>query len=197
MQRLRFGFALLAALVVIGLRADSQTPPKQAPAGSGARFSALAINMEAPPGAVAMPVDIVLERWSTDQERDQVMNTLLEAGPDKLLEVMRRLPRLGSIHVPGNLGWDLRYARHGEQEDGGERITILTDRPITFWEMRDRPRSVDYPFTVIELRIGSDGKGEGRMTLGTKIMMDKATGTLILENYNIQQVMLNNVRRDK
>jgi hypothetical protein len=35
------------------------------------------------------------------------------------------------------------------------------------------------------------------MSLGTKITMDKANGTLILENYNVQQVKLNAVKREK
>jgi hypothetical protein len=191
MQRLRLGFAVVAALTVIGLRADSQTN------ADTVRFSATLINMEAPAGSVATPVDILLERWSSDQERDQVMNAMLEGTSDKLLDVVRKLPRIGSIHTPGSLGWDLRYARHGAGTDGRDRITILTDRPISFFEARERPRSADYPFTVIELRIGSDGRGEGQMMLGTKITMDRATGTLIMENYNIQQLSLNNVRREK
>jgi hypothetical protein len=138
---------LVTALAVIGLRADAQTD-------AGAHYSATAINMDAPAGAVAMPVDIVIERWSTDQERDIVMNTLLEGSPKQLLSAVQKLPRIGSIHTPGNIGWDLRYARHGAGTDGRDRVTILTDRPISFGEVREAPRTIDYPFRVIELRIG-------------------------------------------
>jgi hypothetical protein len=45
--------------------------------------------------------------------------------------------------------------------DGGERIFLATDRYIGFWEATQRPRTVDYPFTYIELRLGPDGTGEG------------------------------------
>jgi hypothetical protein len=191
MHRVRFGLVLVAALSVFALKTHAQTDSGRV------HFTATAVNMEAPTGMVAMPLDIVLERWSNDQERDQVMNAMLEGAPGKLLDVIRHLPRIGGLHSPGTVGWDLRYARHAVGTDGRDRITILTDRPISFGEMRDQPRTIDYPFTVIELRIGSNGKGEGQLTIGTKITMDKATGTLVLENYNIQQVALNNVQREK
>jgi hypothetical protein len=191
MPRSQLALGLVVALACIGLRADSQTND------AAARYTATAINMEAPAGAVATPIEIYIERWSTDQERDQVMNTLLEGTPAKLLDVVRHLPRIGTIHTPGNIGWDLRYARHSGGSDGRDRVTILTDRPIGFWEAREQPRSIDYPFTVIELRVGSNGRGEGTVTVGTKVTMDKATGTLILENYNIQPITLGNVRKDK
>ena len=49
----------------------------------------------------------------------------------------------------------------------------MTDRYISFWEAANRPRTVDYPFTLIEIRIGPDGKGEGKMSIATKVTYDK------------------------
>ena len=54
-------------------------------------------------------------------------------------------------------------------EDGGRRIVLVTDRPISFWEAANQPRSIDYPFTLIELRLNRDGEGEGKMSIATKI----------------------------
>ena len=73
----------------------------------------------------------------------------------------------------------------------------MTDRRIGFWEASNQPRSIDYPFTVIELRLNRDGEGEGKMSLATKIIADKENNIVTLENYDIQPVMLNNVRREK
>ena len=50
---------------------------------------------------------------------------------------------------------------------------LVTDRRIGFWEAANQPRSIDYPFTVIELRLNSDGEGEGKMSIATKIIADK------------------------
>lgn len=73
---------------------------------------------------------------------------------------------------------------------------IATDRYISFWEARNQPRSIDYPFTVIEIHMKADGTGEGKMSIATKVTTDKKRGTIILENYGTQPVRLNEVRRE-
>jgi hypothetical protein len=81
--------------------------------------------------------------------------------------------------------------------DGGERVVLITDRRIGFWEAANQPRSIDYPFTVIELRLNRDGEGEGKMSIATKIMLDKKENMITLENYETSPVRLTNVRREK
>lgn len=74
---------------------------------------------------------------------------------------------------------------------------LATDRYITFWEAANRPRSIDHLFTVIELHINADGKGEGKMSLATRITAEKENKLIVLENYATQPVLLNDVRREK
>jgi hypothetical protein len=52
--------------------------------------------------------------------------------------------------------------------EGGERVVLVTDRRIGFWEAANQPRLIDYPFTVIELHLNRDGEGEGKMSIATK-----------------------------
>jgi hypothetical protein len=184
------GVAAVAALLL------SAGPLGAQAGGPAAHYTALAISMEAPAGAAATPVDVIVQRWSTDEERDRVVNAILEA-PDTIVSVLQKLPRVGTLRVPGSIGWDLRYARHDVAENGSERVTILTDRPVAFWEITGMTRSREYPVTMMELRIGSNGQGEGTLTIGTKIKADPVTKTVIFENYNIQPVMLNGLRREK
>jgi len=73
---------------------------------------------------------------------------------------------------------------------------LLTDRYIGFWEAANRPRTIDYPFTVIELRLNPDGVGEGKMSIATKVTMDKDKKQIELENYGTQPVLLQNVKRE-
>jgi hypothetical protein len=73
---------------------------------------------------------------------------------------------------------------------------LATDRYISFWEATNRPRTVDYPFTVIDLRIGPNGEGEGKMSLFAKVIPDKESNTIVLENYGTQPVLLKNVRKE-
>jgi hypothetical protein len=165
--------------------------------GTPERFTALAVNMGSPGPTGATTVDIVVNRWSTDAERDRLLTVLMEQGPEKLLSTLQSLPRVGYIRTPNSIGYDLHYARRTPLADGGERIVLATDRYISFWEATNRPRSVDYPFTVIEMHINPDGVGEGKMSLATKITGDKENKLIVLENYATQPVLLQSVRRQK
>ena len=159
------------------------------------RYRALAVNMGSPVRWSSLNVEMVVNRWSTDAERDRLVSVLLEKGADKLLETLQDMPRVGYIRTPDSIGYDLKFARRAPLEDGGERVILATDRYIGFWEAANRPRTVDYPFTVIELRLRPDGEGEGKMSLFTKIIVEKKTNTVILEDYGIQPVLLQGVTR--
>lgn len=160
------------------------------------RFVATAVNIATPGPTGAGRVEIVIDRYSTEAQRDRLSKALLEKGPEKLLDTLQDLPRVGYIRTPNSIGYDLRYARKTPLDEGGERIVIITDRYIGYWESANRPRTIDYPFTVIEMRIGRDGVGEGKMTLLTKILYDSNTKHIVLENYASQPVMLTTVRRE-
>jgi hypothetical protein len=65
------------------------------------------------------------------------------------------------------------------------------------WEARENPRSRDYPFTLIEIHLDKDGKGQGKASVATKITFDKEKNTLELENYSSEPVRLNEVTVEK
>lgn len=157
-------------------------------------FDAQAINMDAPSGQVTGSVQIQISRWSTDAEAAQLHDVAVEQGQNKLVDAVSKMPPVGSIRTPDSVGYDLRYARQ-TKVGTSNRIVIVTDRPISFWERRAGGTTVDYPFTVIELRVGPNGKGEGKLSVATKILADKATKDIQLENYTIAPVLLQNVQR--
>jgi len=121
----------------------------------------------------------------------------VEKGPEKLLDALQDAKPVGHFGAPGQLSWDLRFARKTPLPDGGERVVLVTDRRIGFWEAANRPRSIDYPFTVIELRLNKDGEGEGKISLATKVIFDKDANTITLENYDLQPVQLTHVKRER
>ena len=176
-----------AALAVVFLGSSGTAQTRE-------RYSAAAINMNR---GASSHIDIVVDRWSTNAERDRLMAVMMERGPEKLLDTLQDLPRVGYFRTPDSIGWDIHFARKMAGEDGGERITLITDRRIGFWEASRRPRTIDYPFTVIEMRINADGEGEGKMSLATKIIADKQSNTIVLENWDMQPVMLNSIKRER
>jgi hypothetical protein len=186
-----------AAIALVGVAILLSGRPAAQTNGSPERFTAVAVNMGTPGRAFTDRVDIVVERWSPRADRDRLLNDLFEKGPEKLLDALQKLPRVGYFRTPNSIGYDLHYSQRTDLPDHGEQVVLITDRYINFWEAANRPRTIDYPFTVIELHIDGDGKGEGKMSIATKIIGNKDTKTIVLENYATQPVMLNDVRREK
>jgi hypothetical protein len=162
-----------------------------------ASYTAQAVDITAPAGAATGRVEIQITRWSTDPERDQLNTALWEKGQEAMLDVLRHLPTVGVIRGTGQAGYDLRYARKTEMNGGNQQVILATDRPISFWESSTIAESTQYPFAVIELRLKPNGEGEGRMSIAARLSANKATKTLMLENYTAAQVQLQNVRADK
>jgi hypothetical protein len=162
--------------------------------GQPERFMAMAVNMNQGRSGT---VEIVVNRWSSEAERTGLVETALDKGPEKLLNALQKLPRVGYIKTPESVGWDLHYAHHVALPDGGEQIVIATDRPIGFWEASRQPRSIDYPFTVIEMHVNSDGEGQGTMSVATKVIADKEKQLITLENFSTSPVLLQSVKRQR
>jgi hypothetical protein len=157
------------------------------------KFTGFAINLNS--GPRTSTVDFAIERWSTASERQQLLTIIKEHKDptDTLLDTLQDLPKVGYIRTPTTLAWDLRYAWQSPLPDGGRRIVLATDRPIGFREARNQPRTIDYPFTILEIRLDASNRGEGRILAGTRVYIDK-DGNLVLENYGQQPVRFNEIR---
>jgi hypothetical protein len=182
--------ALVAALAAMSLMAGQGKEKQALPL----TFSAFAVSLGGPrTTAGTAQVDITINRWSTDAERGRLLEAL-KKGQNTLLEALRDLEPVGSIRTPESLAYDLHYANEAAGEDGGRRIFLATDRPIGFWEAAYRPRTIDYPFTFIELRMNGRGEGEGKLSLATKVIASDDGRFVQLENYAAQPVQLSQVR---
>jgi hypothetical protein len=65
------------------------------------------------------------------------------------------------------------------------------------WEARESPRTIDYPFSLIDMRFDDSGKGVGKFAVATKIEFDKKKNQLVLENYASEPVRLNEIKIEK
>lgn len=167
-----------------------------APASAHAEehFTAFAVDLSDIGQGSNGQLEIDITRWSSEAERTRLVDALKTGGQDALLrELQKVVPPVGRIRAPGEIGWNLRYAQELPGVDGGRRIVIATDRPMGFREASQRPRSAEYPFTLIELRLDRDGLGEGRASIATRITFDEARNALELENYASEAVRLQSV----
>ena len=142
-------------------------------------------------------IDIVINRWSTDQERDQLLASLREGGSDGLLRSLQKIKDpAGYIRTPTSIGYPLRFAREMSMADGTRRIIVATDRYVSFLEATTQPRSMDYPFMLVDIRIGADGKGTGKLMPVAKVTANE-DHTVEIENYASEPVRLTEVRELK
>ncbi|HEY7112231.1 MAG TPA: hypothetical protein VIA45_04810 [Thermoanaerobaculia bacterium] len=144
-------------------------------------------------------LDIVINRWSTDEERESLLTTLQEFGQDKLLDALMKIrPPVGYMRAPNSLGYDLYYARDNAQPDGSRHIVAATNRRVAFREAASNTRSMQYQFTLIEIHLPQDGKnGEGKMVPAAKVSWDKDKKKLEIENYQALPVDLKSVSVQK
>lgn len=185
-----FAAVCLAAIAMVPVSAQSNMAHPE-------KFTAFAVNVSnMTTRAQSSPVDITINRWSTDADRDRLLAILRDKGQDALLDALQKLPVVGYLNTPGSLRYDLRFARQRSEAEGGRTITLATDRYIGSWEAANRPRTIDYPFTVIQLQLDRNGNGVGKASIYTKITATP-DGSIELEDFANQPVMLNDVKKLK
>jgi hypothetical protein len=188
---------LTAAVVAAAVSLSAALPAAQSNMAAPEKFTAFAVDISnTAPRAAAGTVDLTINRWSTDAERDRLLTIFREKGQDALLAALQKLPVVGGISAPGSLKYDIHFARQRPEAEGGRMIFLMTDRYIGAWEAANRPRTIDYPFTLIQLQVDKNGKGVGKASIATKIT-EAADGTIELENFSNQPVALNEVRKVK
>jgi hypothetical protein len=194
--------ASLAALALAVSLVDAQSV--QPSATDKVIINGWALNMSNVATGANQSIRITIDKWSNEKQRELLINTFLEKKQKGLLSVLEDQPELGRFNFPGymgpdpnnvmRLGTDIRYAMSFAGEDGGRRIVIITPRVIGFREQVNQPRTIDYPFTLFEMRFDKAGNGEGKMAYGTQILFDKKKNNIVLENYSSEPVRLNQLK---
>jgi len=67
--------------------------------------------------------------------------------------------------------------------------------PVPYWEALNRPRTYDYPLSILVLNLDEDNKGEGTIAIGVRLKFDNENNSLEIENFSSQPVRLTNVRK--
>ena len=177
--------AMLLMLLAVGVYAQTNLQPE--------RFTANAVSTSPEYGTGQRLVEITVDRWSPNAERERLVTTLQTKGPNELLKQLQNNKPVGRIRTPDSLGYDLRYAQQTPLPEGGRMIVIATDRPIGFWEATEHPRSIDYPFTVIQMKLDREGNGSGTLSYATRIVAHE-NNVIELEDFATQPIMLNNIK---
>ncbi len=197
-------FVLMVALAGVARPAASSPGDKAKPDKPAAakvdkkgvlRLRAFAVDLNRAARAASGTFDIVIERWSTEDEAERLKDVLIEeGGGDQLLAAVQKIkPRVGWVTSPRGTAWDLQFARETALPDGGRRIIIGSDRPRSYWEATNPSPVSEYEFMLAEMRLDKNGKGEGRLAPAAMVSYDEDTKTIEVENYESQPVRLSQV----
>ncbi len=128
-------------------------------------------------------VTIQIEEYSTPEERQVLVDAFTKAGSQGLFNALNKVKSKGRIAVTGTLGYDISFIRRLPTE-GGVKLRVLTNRPITFGEAWTDSRSMDYNLSAVELDlINEKGKSTGVLLPACQLKIDKKTSELGIENY--------------
>ena len=185
-------FILTAITVLVALAATTLARDNAKSGGKPiATFRAFAVSMDTGGAGV---VQISIDRWSTDAERQSLLTSLATKGPDATMTALMKLPQVGFIQTPSSMGYALFYARQNTLPDGSRQVVIATDRALTFGGMMRQGTFSDYDYSMVEMHFPKGGgKGEGKLILAGKAEINPKTQKFQINNYMGEPVMLKDI----
>lgn len=193
-MRMRTHFTGVLAIVLVAVAASAQAQVGGQRPESGNKpietFTARAFSLQT--GGTGI-VEIVINRWSTDGEREVLKAVLASAGSQAMVKEMQNLPQVGYIKTAeSGMGDALMYARSTELPDGGRQVVVATNRPISMAGSVAPGTAQKYDLSVVEMRWKKgDKKGEGKMTLAAEASIKD--GKVGITNYMGQPPILKDI----
>ena len=123
---------------------------------------------------------LIINGRTSAVDAEGYLRTLERGGQDALLREMDRKD-LGSFSLNGSVGVRLN-AVLVDREGDDTRIRAVFKRWIGFGELRYGTRSVDYPFSYIDVHINRSGRGEGTFIPAARIRF-RDSNTIEVEDF--------------
>lgn len=188
-NRIVAGGALIAA-VALGASAVAQTQK------TVDRFTFVAAKAREAGATAPDRLELRTQRWATDAERARLVSAFKTEGVAGVASAVREMPEAGYLDWPSYVQYVVRYAHRAPASDGGEDIVLAIERPIWIWW--DKALNIDSaPFTVIQLHLDKDGRGEGKVSSGANITVGNEATGIVLQDPAKLPTLLADVQRAK
>ena len=135
-----------------------------------------------------------ISRYASDAERDRLFSVASSEGNAKVPDVLREMTAAGYLRWPGGSSYTIRYARRVLRPDGGRDLVLITDGPVHTWWRSGSPWSTDDRFSVIQVRLNSQGVGEAKVSGAGTVTANKEAGVML--DYGREPVVFADVRQD-
>jgi len=139
----------------------------------------------------ALPFALIVNRYTTPGEISELV-AARQRSEDSLLSALSRL-NAGRIQIGNNIGVTANAIIPTAWGDGGNKLTVLWERNINFYELRYGSRSEDYRFGYAELFLDRNGKGEGTLIPAARINV-RGGNTWEVEDFGVLPARLMGLR---
>jgi len=190
-------YSLCSLLCVGFLTMCTSSPGVETQAGgNGAEvFTGNAIVSTTVAGGGTTRLTITINEYTSDEDILKFVEILKTEGPSGLRNALEKVSA-GWIAPTGRVRETINIARSRPVE-GGRLINIVKTRYLNFLEFAlGTPRSREYEFSFIQLKLDEEGRGEGYMFAGAKIEFD-SEGKLVLEQRGTVPIQIRGVRQTK
>lgn len=166
-----------------------------APVEASERFTATAAVKGASGSAATVPLTIVVDKFSTDAERESLLK-VLKGGGTAARELIARRPAVGSLQI-GTRSTPIKYA-YAVSTGDGRLITIVTGSPIVLdGAGRAAPAAKPgFDLGLVLLTLPAAGPGTGDLVPATKIRVEQ-DNSIVTEDASPDLVKLSNVTVSK
>ena len=129
---------------------------------------------------ISRPFTMTINRRTSDADATRYLQTLQRGGQDDFSRAIES-NELGRFSFNGQVGLPINAVLIDRDGDT-TRIRAVFRRWMGFGELRGGLRSVDYPFTYLELRIDQNGRGEGMIIPAARVRA-RGSNTFEVEDF--------------
>jgi hypothetical protein len=129
---------------------------------------------------ISRPFTMTINGRTSDSDATRYLQTLQRGGQDDFSREIES-NEMGRFSFSGQTGLPIN-AVLVDREGDTTRIRAVFKRWLGFGELRRGLRSVDYPFTYVELRIDQNGRGEGMIIPAARVRA-RGSNTLEVEDF--------------
>jgi hypothetical protein len=95
-------------------------------------------------------VTVIIDEYSSDGDRQILLDVFNKSGMNGVYDQLQKMTSKGRIKITGTLGYDVSYIRKFTTPTG-EKIRLVTSRPIAIGEVMSNSRSQNYSVSALEL----------------------------------------------
>jgi hypothetical protein len=180
---------VLMGVLVAALTGQSTAPVK--PEKFNAIMNAGAMNPR------PMAVDIGIDRWGTDADRERLGAALKAGGQAGLAMALRKEPTTGYVFALGHERLVAGYVEQQALPDGGRKILLLCVRRPGEWEISNDTGRTEHLFRVVELKLDARERGTGTLYHTAKVGFGETGGLTIVDELSGQPTALLSLRKTR